>query len=58
MHCQRCGNKLTRPSASHLARGGFMWDHICQTCKDRFKLDDWNDACRPLGERDAIHQTE
>ncbi len=51
MMCQHC--QLLEATTSYLALGGFFWDRICDCCKDRMKLDDWNESCRR-----SIHYVE
>jgi len=56
MNCQNCDQPDAK--ASYMTLGHFFWDHICEHCKDRLKLQDWNESCRLIEENHAIHQTE
>lgn len=57
MECQHCGEHIVT-RCMYYARAGFLWDCVCMHCRDRFKLADWTESCRPLGESNAIDQTE
>ncbi len=43
MNCQHCDQ---HPATTSHRCGNFFWDHICQWCKDRFKLKEWEEACQ------------
>jgi len=56
MSCQYCQVKLGERRSCSYHSGSFVWDHICESCRDHFKLADWNEACRPVGEQHAVNQ--
>ena len=45
IECQRCGAIVSK--YFFYFSGKFQWDRLCEFCRDRMKLEDWEHGCTP-----------
>jgi len=47
MKCVICDE---RPATTSYWRGKFFWNYLCHSCREKMRLEDWNESCKGVGE--------